>query len=233
MKTFLPSCVLVFIFLFSKIFADNFEQNHQLVETFRANNLKLIVLCNFEGINNVQDIATSSSYSGYNRDIVTSSRSPGYELSNLGLSMLRDVIPKFRQKQIKHIYTATTFRAQQSTNLLGKALNLSPNDLSLDARLRMQNFGSAEGEDYEIYKTRFSGLEDMLEGTPPNGESGISIFTRTEDFLVSLNTLENQSVLVITYAFNFCHISKCLTGKFGPIPSPGTYVTYDFKDISN
>lgn len=208
--------MLIITFLFSPIFADRFERNIDLITRFKSNNLKLIILCNFPGTNNIQDI-------------VTSSRSPGYELTNLGLSMLQDVVHGFRQEQISHIYCAPTFRAQQTTNLIGKALNLVPSQLTVDSLLGMQNFGSAEGEDYDAYKARFSGLEDMLESTPPNGESGFSVFNRTESFLENLSTLENQTVLIVTHAFNCCHFQKCLTGKFGQIPAPGTYVIHDFR----
>lgn len=196
---------------------NGFEKNQELVDTFNFNNLKIIVLCNFQGSNNVSDI-------------ITSSRSPGYELTNAGLSMLQDVIPVLRDQHINYIYTSPVFRAQQTTNLLGKALNMVPDQLLIDGRLGMQNFGSAEGENYDVYKSRFTGLQDMLEDKPPNGEAGTDVHARTEEFLTSLNTLENQTVVVITHAFNFCHISKILTGKYGNVPSPGTYLIYDFND---
>lgn len=208
--------LLLFVFFFSTTHASDFERNLELITTFKENRLRIIVLCNFQGTNNVLDI-------------ITSSRSPGYELTSLGLAMIEDLIPIFRPYKVSHIYAAPAFRVQQTTNLLGKALDLVPSQLSLDARLGMQNFGSAEGDDYDDYKARFTGLQDMLENTPPNGEAGITVHNRTEDFLTSLNTLENQTVMVITHAFNVCHISKILTGKYNNIPSPGTYVIYDFK----
>lgn len=205
------------ISMFSTLLAKDFEKNVELVETLKKNNVRLVVLCNFQGTNNVLDI-------------VTSSRSPGYDLTNYGLATLEDTAPIFAGLNIDHIYTAPAFRAQQSTNLLGKKLGLVPNQLSIDARLGMQNFGSGEGEDYDVYKTRFTSQQDMFEDTPENGEPGISVFTRAEAFLMSLNTLQNQTVLIITHAFNYCHISKCLTGKYGMIPAPGTYIIYDFSE---
>jgi broad specificity phosphatase PhoE len=215
MRIFFVLCL--FLLTYATGQAVVFERDIELVSAFKANNLKIIVLCNFQGSNNVQDI-------------VTASRSPGYELTNLGISMLQDTLPGLRKEHISHIYTAPSFRAQQATNLLGKGLNLLPNQLSVDSRLGMQNFGSADGEDYDDYKARFAGLEDMLENTPPNGESGYSVFTRTDDFLNSLSSLENQTVLVVTHAFNFCHITKIITGKYGTVPAPGTYVIYDFHN---
>jgi len=174
------------------------------------------VLCNFQGTNNVLDI-------------VTSSRSPSYELTAYGLAKFQDTIPLLQSQNITHIYTAPAFRAQQTTNLLGKALSLQPDQLSLEPRLGMQNFGSAEGIDYDIYKQNFISQQDMFENTPPDGEAGQAVFDRTEAFLTSLKDKENETVMIITHAFNFCHISKCLSGKYGNFPQAGTVVIYDFS----
>lgn len=205
----------LFVFLSSAAFAD-FEKNTQLVENLKQNNVRIVALCNFEGTNNVLGI-------------VTSSRSPGYELTNLGLAKLNDVTPLLISQNIDTIYSSPAFRVQQSANLLGKAFGFSPDQMILDSRLEMQNFGSAEGLDYDLYKQLFTSEADMLQSTPPNGEPGSNVFARVEAFLETLQYRENQTFLVITHAFNFCHISKCLTGKFGNVPSPGTIVIYDFQ----
>lgn len=208
---------LLFLFSFnSMLFASEFKKNEELVDILKIKNVRIAVLCNFQGTNNALSI-------------ITSSRSPAYELTNLGLAVLNDTIPFLETLEISHIYSTPAFRAQQTTNLLGKAFNLRPTQLSLDARLAMQNFGEAENQDYTQYKERYNSTQEMLEGTPPKGEPGISVFNRAQDFLQSLTSIENQTVLIVTHAFNYCHISKCLTGKYGPIPSPGTYALYDFN----
>lgn len=208
---------LLFTCLFSTILAGDFQKNEELIEMFKDNNLRIIVLCSFQGTNNVQGI-------------VTSSRSPGYALTHYGIAMLTNTLSILAPLNITHIYSSPTFRAQQSTSLIGNGLELAPSQLSVDARLGIQNFGSAEGEDYDLYKSRFTSEQDMLENTPLNGESGFSVFNRAESFLLSLDGLQDQTVLIITHAFNYCHISKCLTGKYKKVPSPGTFVIYDFNN---
>ena len=208
-------CVTAF-FLCSFAFADVFEKNERLVEVLKQNNIRIVVLCNFQGTNNVMDI-------------VTSSRSPLYELTSYGLALLTDTIPVLEVENISHIYSNPAFRAEQTASLLGKAFRLLPEQVSIDSRLSMQSFGAAEGEDYDAYKARFTSQVDMLEGMPENGESGTAVFNRLQDFLISLEILQNQTVLIITHAFNYCHMSKCLTGKYGNIPSPGTFKVYDFN----
>lgn len=213
----LSSLFLLFMSICSVVFGSDFQKNTELINALTQNNVRLIVLCNYQGTNNVLDI-------------VTSSHSPGYELTIKGLRDLNNAIPALSILNISHIYTAPAFRTQQTTNLIGKAFQLPPNHLHVDSRLKMQNFGDAEGIDYDLYKQLFSGLEDMLEGTPNNGESGLSVFNRVQDFLFSLTGLQNQTVLIVTHAFNYCHIAKCLKGKFGDVPSPGKRAVYDFNN---
>lgn len=210
--------LLIFLVcLFSTVSAD-FGLNTELVEALKAKNIKLVVLCNFPGTNNLLGI-------------VTSSDSPGYELTANGISMLNEAVSILKRENVNYIFTAPTFRAQQATNLFGKAFGLPVNRLVIDNRLAMQNFGSADGEDFDVYKARFSSFQDMLENIPPNGEAGQSVFDRTEEFLFSLTDYENQNILIITHAFNYCHISKSLTGKFGPLPFSGKFTIYDSRNL--
>lgn len=217
MKKNIGTLALLFISLVSTAFGD-FDKNTQLIQSFKENNVRVVVVCTFQGTNNLLDV-------------VTSSRSPGYELTNAGLAKLGDVASILTALNITYIYGAPAFRAQQTTNLLGKAFHLNPSQLSIDARLGMQNFGTGEGEDYDVYKQRFTSKKDMLENTPANGEPGLSVFNRTQDFLGSLQNLNNQTVLIVTHTFNFCHISRVLTGKYGEIPPSGQFVVYDFNKM--
>lgn len=210
--------LFISIFCFSMANAACFDQNASLVNKFAANNVRLIVLCNFQGTNNVLNI-------------VTASRSPGYALTNDGLATLQDKLPILASLNISMIYTAPAYRAQQTTNLLGTAFNLTPAQLIPESRLGMQNFGDWEGQNYNVYKANYVSQEDMLQNTPRNGESGCAVFTRTENFLNTLTDKQNQTILIITHAFNFCHISKCLTGKFGNVPAPGKFKVYDFTVV--
>lgn len=211
MKLFLLLCLTIN----SMIYGDCFEKNDELIETFRTNDLKIIVLYNFESTHNVLNI-------------VTSSRSPGYCLTARGKEDLENSIPVLLPEKISTIYSALAFRAQQSTNLLGSALLLPNAALKVDARLGVQNIGDYDGMDYNLYKIRFGTVVDMLEGTPPNGESGCSLYKRTTDFLKSLANLQNETVLIVTHSFNFAHISKILTGQYETLPSPGDFRVYDF-----
>ena len=219
MKKLTGSLFVLFTVLISALFGGDFEKNDDLVKELKKNHIRLVVLCNFQGTNNLLDI-------------VTSSRSPGFELTDYGLAMLNDAASALASQHIAYIYTSSAYRAQQTASLLGKAFYLTPRQILVSNFLEMQNFGSANGEDYDVYKERFSSTKEMLEATPSNGESGLSVFKRSEYFLKNLTNFNHCTILIVTYAFNYCHISKCLTGKYGVIPSPGTFIIYDFN-VSN
>ena len=205
----------VFTFMCSLVHADCFDKDTALVNKLRAKNIKIIVLYNFESTNNVLNI-------------VAANRSPYYCLTANGLANIQKDIPLFLVQNISRICTAPSFRTQQTTNLLGAAFNLHALNLVVDPRLGMQNFGDFEGTNYNVYKESFGSEEDMLQGTPPNGESGCAVFQRTDDFLNSLLVYKNQTILIVSHAFNYCHICKVLTGEFPPIPTPGKFHIYDF-----
>lgn len=205
----------MFLMTLNSLVADCFKKNNDLIKTFRANKLRIITLYTFESTHNVLDI-------------VSSSRSPGYCLTAKGQQDLQNSIPVLGSQDLSAIYTALTFRAQQTANLLGIGLSLPPSALKVDSRLGVQNLGDYDGMDFNVYKSHFGATADLLQGTPPNGESGCSVYNRVLAFLQTLTTLNNQTVLVVSHAFNFCHFSKILTGQFQQLPSPGDFRVYDF-----
>ena len=206
----------LFISMASVIYGACFDKDTTLIESLAASNIRLVVLCNYQGTNNLLNI-------------VTSSRSPGYNLTEVGLAQLQNTIPTFAAENVSYIFTAPAYRALQSTNLIGNALGLPINHMALDSRLGMQNFGSQEGQNFNAYKLSFGTTPNMLKGTPTGGESGCDVYTRTDAFLNSLLVYPNETILIITHAFNYCHISNILTGSFGSVPATGTYRVYDFN----
>jgi len=214
---FFKYLLAVFLCVSSMIFADVFQVNKTIINKLRENRVRLVVLFCFESKNN-------------QLNIVTSSLSPGYSLTPCGLTELSDVASTLALLNISHIYTSPCFRAQQSASLLGIEWGLHPAQLTVDFKLRMQSFGDAEEESYPLYQRRFASTEHMLKGNPPNGESGLSVFNRTQDALWSVANLHhNTTILLVTHAFNYCHVAKCLTGQFVPVPTTGKFAVYDFN----
>ena len=57
----------------------------------------------------------------------------------------------------------------------------------------------------------------MLEGNAPGGEPGQCVFQRSREFLWRIANKSEKTILVVTHAFNLCHINMCLTGEFGAL----------------
>jgi broad specificity phosphatase PhoE len=190
-----------------------FTQDPNLVAALQGK--KLIVIRQAESLNN-------------QLGIVTSSKSPGYALTRWGKTLSKETAKGLSHKNVTILYTSPVYRAMQSAEIYGIYLNLPPQKLIPDAHLTVQEFGSYETQDFDAYKSLFSSFEAMLEGNAPGGEPGSSVFSRTKDFLCSLAGTPDQTILIITHAFNFCHIRMALTGQFGDLPAPGEHIIYDY-----
>lgn len=208
---------IMFLSIGSTVYGDVFFKDDALVKKLKAKQVQLIVFRHNEALNNFQDV-------------VSSSRSPGYNLTDRGLQDLRDISKQFASKDIQMIFTSPLYRSLQATQILGDILNLPPEKLVIDERLVIQNFGTYEGRSYEEYKDLFCSFDEMLEKKAPQGEFGVHVFNRTRKFLWELLKTEDTNILVVSHAFNLCHINMCLTGEFGNLPLEGEYVVYDFKD---
>jgi broad specificity phosphatase PhoE len=195
---------------------DPFNMDQNLVNTLKENKIRLIVMRQPEAINNLEKILSSS-------------RSPGFALTLNGIVQSNDLVPFFSTQNIFKIFTSPLYRCLQTTHLLGENLTISALDLVVDDRLLIQQFGIYEGFPYSVYNALFPTLPAMLEAELEGMESGLEVFQRTNALLWDIaNNMVDKTVLIVTHAFNFCHISKCLTDAYGKLPYPGVYAIYDF-----
>lgn len=207
---------------FNTGFADEsiFQMDQDLVNKLRDNKVRLIVMRQAEANNNT-------------KKIVTSERTPGFCLTTKGHMQLYKLAPFFSAQNVSKIFTSPLYRCLQSTQMLGDQLDLPIDNLVVDDRLAIQNFGLYERYHYNIYNGFFSSLTDMLEAELPYMESGVQVFRRTNDFLWHVaDNVFDKTILIMTHAFNYCHISKCLTDEYGKLPHPGDYEIYDFSEES-
>ncbi len=218
-KTFL--LLLLSFFYIATGHADDtlFKMDQDLVIKFKENKVRLIVMRQAEGNNNT-------------KKIITSSRSPGFCLTLKGVTEIGSLVPFFLKQNIFKIFTSPLYRSLQSTQIFGGGLKLPVYNLIVDERLEIQKFGIYERYKYVVYNALFPTVADMLEADLDGMESGADVYKRTQAFLWHIaNNVSNKTILVITHAFNFCHISKCLTDDYGNLPYPASYIIYDFTEI--
>lgn len=195
-----------------------FEKDELLVEKIKENQIRIIALRHQESLNNFQDI-------------VTSSRSPGYSLTSAGLEEVRAVSEELKRFAIEILYTSPLYRSLQASEIIGSILAFTPEKMVTQELLAIQKFGSYEGRIFEDYESLFPSFTDMLEGNAPGGEKGIRVFNRTRKALWALVDGPEKNVLIVTHAFNICHIRMCLTGSFGDLPQMGEYVVFDSSNL--
>ncbi len=197
--------------------ADEFMQDVDLVAKLQENHVRLIVVRQGEAINNA-------------KKIVSSSLSPGYSLTRRGLQQVERMKELFQHEPVSKIFTSPLYRCLQNTQILGASLNLTPDALIVDSRLVIQNFGENERTSYNDYEESFKSKKEMLEAAREGIESGKSVYDRTRDLLWQIaNFSENTTIMLITHAFNYCHISKILTGEYGRFPAVAEHIIYDFN----
>lgn len=195
-----------------------FEKDVPLVNKLKENKVRLIVMRQAEANNNT-------------KKIITSARTPGFCLTSKGHKQINDLLPLYLTKDIIKIFTSPLYRCLQSTQLFGEGLDLPIDNLVVDDRLVIQEFGIYERYSYKVYDAMFPTVPSMLEAELEGMESGASVFERTNSFLWHIATnVVDKTVLIVTHAFNYCHISKCLTNSYGRLPYPGSYAIYDYSD---
>lgn len=207
---------LIGLCLTIKAFADDFKKDQDLVDQLKAKHIKLIIVRQGEASNNSEVI-------------ISSSTSPGYFLTGNGIQQVIDLENELRSQAITKIFTSPLFRCLQTTQMFGVWFELPHENLIVDDRLVIQGFGNYEGMGYHSYEKLFPSKNAMLESDLNSAESGFSVYQRSLDFLWNIaDNYEEETILVVTHAFNCCHIKKCLTGCFGKLPVAATYTVYDY-----
>ena len=90
-------------------------------------------------------------------------------------------------------------------------LKLPYNKVIVDDRLREQDVGIFENHTYLEYEAYFSSPEDRFILAAPQGESGSEVLARTQELLLKIAVDHpNETVLLVTHAYNCCHINLSL-----------------------
>ena len=213
---FILICLFV---IFSSINAEIIpQQDLNLLQQFKENQIRLIVMRNAEAINNQHDLMICDD-------------SPGLHLTAVGKFQAIMVAEAFQNENIDRIYVSPLYSSMQTAEYLGELFHIPYHQITVDNRLKQQYFGSYEGRTFQDYKEYFAYNDLMYQDAAPSGESGLEVFERTRDFLWDIAITNNQKTLfIIAQGFNYIQMSKCLTGEYGEFPDSSQYVIYDFSD---
>lgn len=193
------------------------EQEQQLIDLLYQNKVRLITMRHGEALHNLGHLMTSI-------------KSPGIYLTDKGISQVQQSAQNLSKEQIDRMYVSPVYRTMQTAQIVGNQLNLPYQKMVVEERLREQFFGIFEDRTYEEYDAYFSSPEEVFIYAAPGGEAGSELFARTRDLLLKIAVSHpNETVLLVTHAYNCCQISKCLTGSYQGLPEKAEYKIYDFS----
>ena len=120
---------------------------------------------------------------------------------------------------IDYIFCSPLLRTQQTAAIVAKITHVPQTHIIVDDRLREQDFGSFDGKTFDEYisQPQFKTDDDQFLLGAPDGESGKTVLLRVQEFLQSLEKPQYQgkTILVVTHAYPFCHMSKIINGNYG------------------
>lgn len=114
------------------------------------------------------------------------------ELNEEGRAQARHAVPLLLARGITEIVTSPLSRAQETAEILNRALNLP---LCIETDLREVSFGELEGQPSSPW------LADFMQGrfTPKGGESFIDLKCRTESVLAKILATRTTPVLIVAH----------------------------------
>jgi broad specificity phosphatase PhoE len=190
---------------------DKWDRN--LVEEMEKLQVKLVVIRHGEGIHNT-------------KGIMTSSKSPGIYLTKTGIDQVYHAAQQLKEKGIEYIYVSPLYRTLQTAQILGEVLNIPYGKMVVDERLREQSYGDYEGYTWVEYEKLFPPL-DTLEAAAINGESGLQVYERTQNFLYEIvRTHPGKTILIVTHGYTCVNIQLCLRGTLDNQPTTAGYLVF-------
>lgn len=189
-------------------------KDKDLIELLNQNQVTIIMMRHGEGMHNL-------------KNLMYSNRSPGIYLTPRGVAQVHDASAQLAGHNVDLIYVSPVFRTMQTAHIVGMQLKIAPENMIVHDDLREQHFGIFENKTYDEYSSHFATGMDMFAGPVPEGEHGEDVSLRTKELLKEIASKHSgKTVLLVTHAFNCCHVSMLLTGEINDIPSQAKFKVY-------
>jgi alpha-ribazole phosphatase len=123
------------------------------------------------------------------------------ELSEKGIKQCVNAREYSSNIEFQRVYISESKRTRQSAEIL---LKDKSREFIADKRINELSFGDFEGKTYEEITRLYPEEEkqwrqNWKEFCPPGGESYRAFYERVKDFMISLEALEEENVLVVTH----------------------------------
>jgi len=153
-------------------------------------------------------------------------------LTEKGKNQVREAIKNLAGERIDFIFFSPLERTEESAHLIAAALELSPDQLVSDDRLREMHFGTFEGKQVDDYHEFFGTGEKRLMLRPEGGESWTDVKKRVGDFLYELDKkYTNKRILIVSHNGVLQMIQAVAKGT--DFESLGKIIEEDVFDMTN
>jgi alpha-ribazole phosphatase len=122
-------------------------------------------------------------------------------LNERGIQQCINARKYLKNIDFQKVYISHSKRATQSADIL---LENAKKELIVDARINELSFGDFEGKTYEEITRLYSEeekqwRENWKDFCPPGGESCRKFYERIKSFMISLESLKEENILVVTH----------------------------------
>ena len=157
-------------------------------------------------------------------------------LNATGLNQAQAAGKALKEIKFHQAFSSDLQRANKTCQLIleeNQVSNISPENINQDKLLRERNFGIFEGDSYDLK------LEDRKEDfAPENGESGIDVKSRANQFLKSLGKLceineSIPSILIVSHGGLIRRMLSIIFEELNCSVSANVTNVPDFKESKN
>lgn len=133
-------------------------------------------------------------------NIISSDSAGKYGLTEAGKKVARESAEKLKRKKIDIICTSPVYRAQQTAEIVAKALGLLPECIYTDERLREVAFGVLEEHPIDEHRIPYSSTSAQFLLKPDGGESSMDVKRRMGQFLFEIESrYVGKNILIISH----------------------------------
>ncbi|MDD5050916.1 MAG: class I tRNA ligase family protein [Candidatus Pacebacteria bacterium] len=122
-----------------------------------------------------------------------------YKLTEKGRKEVEATAKLLKKKKIDVIFVSDYVRTKETAEIIREALNISPDKVIIDIRLREDNIGVYQGKTWKEYQDEYPYLERFVK-TPEGGETLAEVRKRSGDFLFDIDSrFSGKNILIVSH----------------------------------
>ncbi len=134
------------------------------------------------------------------RKIIDSGLDKHNNLTEKGISEVRDSIEKLKNEKFDFIFCSPILRTKETALNISEILGFDKNQIIFDERLLEIQVGNLDGKNTEEYFKFIESVPDYFSTVFPNGESRLDVHKRVGNFIYELEEkYSNKKILIISH----------------------------------